>query len=138
AVGEVNGDLLFLVVVEIALLGLLARFAVVSLDLVNLGVDPGAFVGEDVLHRQQARGNFFQLLVDLLHRWRGLLVGGIGGFRQLAILGVALNFLLRLRGLRARALLDRAIALLAFRLILLPGPLSVGFVPQRPEQRAHQ
>ncbi len=72
------------------------------LDVVGGGVDVGAAVGEDVLHREDFAAEVAQLFIDFLDARRGALVGLFKRQFDGLIFGRGLDVFLRSAGLRTR------------------------------------
>jgi len=132
-----GSDFLF-VLIEIFLFALLGGAAGFRLDVVGGGVDVGAAIGENALHREDFGADIAQLLIDFLDARRGALAGLVEGQFDILIFGGSLDIFLRGIGLRARSFQERGVAIFPFLLEGFPGALAEVFVPQRPEERSHE
>src|SRR4029077_3953548 len=130
AVGVFDRGYVLFVLVKIFLFALLGGVAGFRLDVVGGGVDVGATVGENVLHRQDFGADIAQLLIDFLDARRGALTGLVEGQFDGLIFGSSLDIFLRGAGLRARGFQERRVAIFPFLLERFPGALAEIFVPQ--------
>src|SRR4029077_530424 len=110
AVGVFDGGDFLFVLVEIALFALLRGAAGFVLDVVGGGVDVGAAVGENVLHREDFAAEVAQLFIDFLDARCGALAGLFKRQFDRLIFGGGLDVFLRGAGLRARGLEERRVA----------------------------
>src|SRR5579863_6052052 len=138
AVGELDRPKLLLVLVQFLLLTRLSGRAGLGLNLIVQGIGVGALVGEDVLDREYFRADVHDLFLKFVAVGLSRGVGLLESLLQLLILGVVLNAFYRLVRCRFGLVEERAVALFPFVLKSLPGPLSISFIPQCPEQRRHE
>src|SRR5437773_12502654 len=127
-----------LVLLEVPSLALLCGRTCFRLDVIRRGADVGPPIGENILHRQNLRAEVAQLFVDLLDARSGALAGAFVILFEFLIVSAALDFFLRVAGLRTGGLQESGVAVFPFMLESFPRPLSKIFVLQRPEERGHE